>query len=68
MKRHEFLKHLRLHGIVLVKEGRSHTLYENPLSGVVEGVPRHVEIKNLLIRGICRRLGIPTPWELGNGK
>lgn len=63
MKRHEFLRHLRRHGCVFVREGSGHSLYENPANGKVETVPRHTEIRNMLIRGICSRLNIPSPWD-----
>jgi hypothetical protein len=34
-------------------------MWINPANGVVEAVPRHVEIPDLLARKICRSLGIP---------
>jgi predicted RNA binding protein YcfA (HicA-like mRNA interferase family) len=58
MKRHALLKHLRLHGCHLKREGRSHSLWINPASGAVETVPRHVEIPNRLARKICKELGV----------
>jgi mRNA interferase HicA len=61
MKRHEFLRHLRVNGCILKREGAKHSLYMNPINGVVETVPRHVEIDNRLARKICNRLGIPEP-------
>ena len=59
MKRTSLLKHLRLHGCILKREGRSHSLWTNPGTGRVETVPRHSEIPNVLARKICRGLGIP---------
>lgn len=59
MKRSTLLKHLRRNGCVLKREGASHSLWTNPENGVVEAVPRHVEIKNNLARKICRKLGVP---------
>jgi mRNA interferase HicA len=61
MKRHEFLRHLRSYGCILKREGAKHSLYMNPANGVVETVPRHVEIDNRLAGKICNRLGIPEP-------
>ena len=58
MKRQALLKHLRLHGCRLKREGRSHSLWINPATGEVEAVPRHIEISNLLARKICRELGV----------
>ena len=59
MKRVALLRHLRKHGCVLKREGRSHSLWTNPANGNVEAVPRHSEIANVLARKICRGLGVP---------
>ena len=59
MKRVALLRHLRIHGCVLKREGRSHFLWSNPANGNLEAVPRHTEIVNLLARKTCRGLGIP---------
>lgn len=59
MKRTELLRHLRRHGCVLKREGRSHSLWTNPATGDIEAVPRHVEIANKLARKICRGLSVP---------
>jgi mRNA interferase HicA len=48
-----------LHGCVLKREGRAHSLWLNSATGVVEAVPRHTEISNLLARKICVNLAIP---------
>lgn len=59
MKRSALLRHLRRHGCVLKREGRSHSLWTNPATGEVEAVPRHVEIANKLAKKICRGLSVP---------
>jgi len=59
MKRNALLKHLRKHGCVLKREGRSHSLWLNPETGEVEAAPRHVEISDKLARKICRGLSVP---------
>lgn len=59
MKRTALLKHLRRHGCVLKREGRSHSLWLNPQTGQSEAVPRHTEVPDILARKICRRLSIP---------
>ncbi|MYC80769.1 MAG: type II toxin-antitoxin system HicA family toxin, partial [Acidobacteria bacterium] len=56
MKRVSLLRHLRLHGCYLKREGRSHSLWCNSNTGAVETVPRHTEIPNRLARKICRNL------------
>ncbi len=61
MKRTELLQHLRKNGCILKREGRSHSLWQNPQTGAVEAVPRHAEIKNLLAKKICRGLSLPDP-------
>jgi hypothetical protein len=53
------LRHLRMNGCGLKREGRSHSLWGNPINGVLEAVPWHVELSDRLARKICRRLGIP---------
>jgi mRNA interferase HicA len=58
VKRSALLQHLRRHGCVLKREGRSHSLWTNPVNGATEAVPRHTEISNILARKICRGLGI----------
>ncbi len=62
MKREALLRHLRRYGCYLKREGHSHSLWINPLTGAVEAVPRHTEIPNQLAKRICRRLSLP---ELG---
>ena len=36
-------------------------MYVNPINGVIETVPRHIEIDNRLAKKICNRFGIPEP-------
>ena len=59
MNRNALLRHLRRHGCYLKREGRSHSLWCNPMTGVVEAVPRHAEISNRLVGKICRNLSVP---------
>src|SRR5215831_17246645 len=61
MKRERLLRHLRRNGCVLRREGKEHTLWENPQTGHAEAIPRHAEIANLLAKRICRRLSVPDP-------
>ena len=63
MKRNDLLRHLRLHGCILKREGDSHSLWLNPRTGEQQAVPHHTEISNLLSRAVCRGLSIP---EIGN--
>lgn len=59
MKRAALLRFLRQHGCHLKREGGAHSLWANPQTGVVEAVPRHSEIPDVLARKICRQLGVP---------
>ena len=63
MKRHELLRHLRYYGCILKREGSKHSLYQNPTNGMIEAVPRHVEIDNKLAEKICKGLEIPFPGK-----
>jgi hypothetical protein len=59
VKRGDLLRHLRKHGCHLKREGRSHSLWINPVTGAVEAVPRHTEIPDTVARKICRGLLVP---------
>ena len=59
MKRTGLLKHLRKHGCVWKREGRSYSLWTNSRIGQMEAVPRHTEIPDRLARKICRGLSVP---------
>ena len=56
MKRKELEKRLRQAGCFLKREGSSHSLWINPQTGVVEAIPRHREIKELLAKKILKSL------------
>jgi hypothetical protein len=59
MKRESLLRHLRLHGCYLKREGSAHSLWCNPNTGKVEAVPRPTEVADILARKICRGLSVP---------
>lgn len=56
MNRETLLKRLRQNGCCLKREGRSHSLWMNPQTGVVEAIPRHREIAERLAQKILRAL------------
>lgn len=58
MKRVKLLKHLREQGCVFIREGGSHSWWENPAQNRRSSVPRHTEINDLLARKICKDLGV----------
>ena len=56
MKKRDLEQRLRMKGCYLKREGRSHSLWTNPCTGVVEAIPRHREIKEPLAKKILRNL------------
>lgn len=61
MKRRDLIRHLDDHGCEFVREGHSHTIFENPANGRRVPIARHREIPDPLARTICRQLEIPEP-------
>ena len=59
MKRTSLIKHLRRNGCILIREGGNHSWWLNPQKNLRSAVPRHSEIKELLVKKICLDLGIP---------
>jgi len=58
MKRGKLLKHLRVHGCILLREGGNHSWWINPTQNKRSAVPRHSEIQDILANKICKDLGI----------
>ena len=44
MKNIDLVKHIRKHGCVFMREGGSHSVWYNPLTGRTSTMPRHIEI------------------------
>jgi mRNA interferase HicA len=61
MKRRDLIRHLETHGCHLVREGGNHSIYWNNANGRCVAVPRHREIKETLVRAICRQVLIDRP-------
>jgi len=61
MKRRDLIRHLRLHGCELLREGGSHSWWHNLNQNRRSAVPRHSEINDKLILKICKDLGVPRP-------
>jgi predicted RNA binding protein YcfA (HicA-like mRNA interferase family) len=61
MKLRDLESHLRQHGCQFYREGGAHTVWLNPQRRKLASVPRHREIKEGTVRGICRQLEIPAP-------
>jgi len=61
MKRRDLLLHLRQRGCQFVREGREHSIWENPATNRRTSIPRHREINDFTAGRICKQLGIPQP-------
>ncbi len=61
MKRVDLIRHLEVHGCVLLREGGSHSVYVNRSVRKTSTVPRHREVNDYLVRKICRDLQVPEP-------
>ena len=61
MRRRDLLRHLARHGCEMLREGRRHTVYVNRQARTVSTIPRHREIKEVLVKEICQDLEIPEP-------
>ncbi len=57
------MQHLRRYKCFIKREGSKHTLVQNIINGIKETVPRHSEIDNVLVKKICKRLKISSPFE-----
>ena len=61
MKRRAFLRHLASLDCELLCEGGNHSWWRNRSSNKRSAVPRHQEIHDLLVKKICKDLGIADP-------
>jgi predicted RNA binding protein YcfA (HicA-like mRNA interferase family) len=52
---------LREQGCVFFREGGAHTVWLNPANRKISSVPRHREIKEGTVQGICRQIEIQRP-------
>ncbi|MGC1799349.1 MAG: type II toxin-antitoxin system HicA family toxin [Solirubrobacterales bacterium] len=60
MKRRDLERHLRNHGVELLREGGRHSVWGFDAERST-AVPRHRELRYGLARKICKDLGIPPP-------
>ena len=58
MKRKKLLKYLIKHDCKLLREGGNHSWWYNKITNKRSAVPRHSEIKDILVKKICKDLGI----------
>lgn len=59
MKRNVFIKHLKKHHCILLREGGNHSIHKNKFNQKQSAVGRHRELSNLLCKKICKQLEIP---------
>ncbi|MFM9101699.1 MAG: type II toxin-antitoxin system HicA family toxin [Cyanobium sp.] len=61
MKRRDLLRYLSRCGCEQLREGGNHSWWWNPSKKLRSSIPRHTEVKELLVRKICKDLGLPPP-------
>jgi len=60
MKQADLIKHLRKYGCIFVREGSSHSVWYNSITGRTSTIPRHTEINTYTGKKICKDLGVPV--------
>jgi predicted RNA binding protein YcfA (HicA-like mRNA interferase family) len=61
MKTTNFIRYLNKNNCLLIREGGNHSIFQNSLNKKISSVPRHKEVKNNLVRKICKDLEIALP-------
>ena len=61
MKRKALLRHLTAKDCELVREGGNHSWWRHRATNKRSAVPRHQEVHDLLVKKICKDLGIDAP-------
>lgn len=61
MKTTNFIKFLNKQNCLLIREGSNLSIFQNQGNKKITSVPRHKEIKNNLVRKICRDPDISIP-------
>ena len=61
MKRQALLRYLGEHGCELLREGGRHSIWWKPIDGKKAAIPRHNEIREILVSKICKDLHLPKP-------
>jgi len=59
MKRKALIRYLQSQDCYLLREGGNHSWWHNPVQNKRSTIPRHTEIKDILVKKICKDLGIP---------
>ena len=61
MKRRALISHLSKQGCELLREGGNHSWWLHRPTNRRTAIPRHAEVHDLLVKKICKDLGIPEP-------
>ena len=61
MKRGDVIRHLHTAGCESLRDTGKHEIYHNAATGMQSPVPRHNELNPIIVRKICRELGIAPP-------
>ena len=61
MKKRALVRHMQRSGCRQLRQGTKDEWWVNEISGDRTAVPRHTEIPNMLVKKICRDLGIAAP-------
>lgn len=61
MKRSELIRYLSKNDCELLREGSRHSIWKNKKLGNMTAIPRHSEIKELMVKKICKDLDIQYP-------
>ncbi|WP_207787849.1 type II toxin-antitoxin system HicA family toxin [Candidatus Thiosymbion oneisti] len=54
------MKYLRSQGCELLREGRKHSWWFNPELNKRSAIPRHSEVKDTVVKKICKDLGVES--------
>ena len=58
MKRTDLIRKLEASGCRLIRHGGKHDWYTNPQNGFSQPIPRHREVKEVLVKSILKKLGL----------
>ncbi|MEX1103915.1 MAG: type II toxin-antitoxin system HicA family toxin [Dehalococcoidia bacterium] len=62
VQRGDLVRYPQSSGCQLHREGAKHSIYRNPAKrGAWTSIPRHAEIKDHLVKKLCRDLEVPPP-------
>jgi len=56
MKRRELIQQIEEIGCILIRHGKRHDWYQNPVTKMSQPIPRHTEIKETLAKHILKML------------